>query len=47
MLKSLYYTGTATIYGKDIRKDMKHIRQDLGVCPQFNVLFEHLTVQVI
>ena len=20
------------------------IRQDLGVCPQFNVLFEHLTV---
>ncbi|KAL5247524.1 hypothetical protein ACHWQZ_G019415 [Mnemiopsis leidyi] len=37
-------TGTATIYGKDIRKDMKQIRQDLGVCPQFNVLFEHLTV---
>ena len=21
------------------------IRQDLGVCPQFNVLFEHLTVE--
>ena len=23
---------------------LPQIRQDLGVCPQFNVLFEHLTV---
>uniref|UniRef100_A0AAX7V8Z4 ABC transporter domain-containing protein n=1 Tax=Astatotilapia calliptera TaxID=8154 RepID=A0AAX7V8Z4_ASTCA len=36
-------SGTATVYGKDIRTDMDTIRQSLGMCPQHNVLF-HMTV---
>ncbi|KAJ8278009.1 hypothetical protein GJAV_G00082740 [Gymnothorax javanicus] len=37
-------SGTAYINGKDIRKDMDTIRQSLGMCPQHNILFHHLTV---
>ncbi|XP_071041815.1 phospholipid-transporting ATPase ABCA1 isoform X1 [Parasteatoda tepidariorum] len=37
-------TGTAKIYGHDIRADMDCIRRSLGTCPQHNVLFEDLTV---
>lgn len=37
-------SGTAEIYGMDIRSDMDIIRQNLGTCPQFNVLFDNLTV---
>lgn len=33
-------SGTASIYGHDVRTDMDRIRQDLGMCPQYNVLFE-------
>ncbi|RVE58979.1 hypothetical protein OJAV_G00199670 [Oryzias javanicus] len=36
--------GTATIYGKDIRTDMDSIRLSLGMCPQHNILFQHMTV---
>lgn len=32
-------SGTAYIMGKDIRSDLSAIRQNLGVCPQHNVLF--------
>lgn len=32
--------GTALVYGKDIRKNMDHIRNSLGICPQHNVLFD-------
>lgn len=32
-------SGTATIYGKDIRTDMDTIRLSLGMCPQHNILF--------
>ena len=32
--------GTAYINGKDILRDTSDIRQDLGVCPQYDVLFE-------
>ncbi|XP_053380428.1 ATP-binding cassette sub-family A member 2-like isoform X1 [Mercenaria mercenaria] len=38
-------SGNATIYGHDVRTDMDRIRQDLGMCPQYNVLFESLTVE--
>ncbi|XP_058274218.1 retinal-specific phospholipid-transporting ATPase ABCA4 [Hemibagrus wyckioides] len=38
-------SGTALISGKDIRSDMDQIRQSLGVCPQHNILFNHLTVE--
>ncbi|CAH1774058.1 unnamed protein product [Owenia fusiformis] len=37
--------GTAYIYDKDIRLDMDEIRQSLGMCPQYNVLFDCLTVE--
>ncbi|XP_053558600.1 phospholipid-transporting ATPase ABCA1 isoform X2 [Bombina bombina] len=38
-------TGTAYILGKDIRSELSSIRQNLGVCPQHNVLFDMLTVE--
>ncbi|KAF4019568.1 hypothetical protein G4228_011168 [Cervus hanglu yarkandensis] len=38
-------SGTAYILGKDIRSEMSTIRQNLGVCPQHNVLFDMLTVE--
>nr|XP_033774294.1 phospholipid-transporting ATPase ABCA1 [Geotrypetes seraphini] len=37
--------GTAFILGKDIRSELSSIRQNLGVCPQHNVLFDTLTVE--
>ena len=37
--------GTAAINGFDIRNNMDQIRQNLGICPQHNVLFDRLTVQ--
>ncbi|XP_077499685.1 phospholipid-transporting ATPase ABCA1-like isoform X2 [Amblyomma americanum] len=36
--------GTAEIYGRDIRLEMDIIRESLGTCPQYNVLFDNLTV---
>ena len=33
-------SGTASIYGNDIRRHMDIIRQSLGICPQHNVLFD-------
>uniref|UniRef100_A0A8C1Q1R5 P-type phospholipid transporter n=1 Tax=Cyprinus carpio TaxID=7962 RepID=A0A8C1Q1R5_CYPCA len=38
-------SGTAYIYGKDIRTEMDAIQQSLGMCPQYNILFNHLTVE--
>ncbi|XP_031568598.1 ATP-binding cassette sub-family A member 5-like [Actinia tenebrosa] len=40
-------SGTALIYGKDITnaEDMEHIRRNIGVCPQQDVLFDFLTVE--
>uniref|UniRef100_A0A8C7Q917 ATP-binding cassette, sub-family A (ABC1), member 4a n=1 Tax=Oncorhynchus mykiss TaxID=8022 RepID=A0A8C7Q917_ONCMY len=38
-------SGTASIYGKDIRTDMDTIRHSLGMCPQHNILFHHMTVE--
>ncbi|XP_056594353.1 retinal-specific phospholipid-transporting ATPase ABCA4a [Triplophysa dalaica] len=37
-------SGTAFVYGKDIRKDMDGIRKSLGMCPQHNIIFHHMTV---
>ncbi|XP_063714501.1 ATP-binding cassette sub-family A member 2-like isoform X3 [Symsagittifera roscoffensis] len=37
--------GTAKIYNKDIRFQMDAIRQEMGMCPQHNVLFDNLTVE--
>ncbi|MBN3299367.1 ABCA2 protein, partial [Amia calva] len=38
-------SGSATIYGHDIRTEMDQIRQNLGMCPQHNVLFDRLSVE--
>jgi len=38
-------SGTATVNGLDIRDKMNTIRQQLGLCPQHNVLFDQLTVE--
>ncbi|XP_019712472.1 retinal-specific ATP-binding cassette transporter-like isoform X2 [Hippocampus comes] len=38
-------SGSAYIYGRDIRTDMDAVRSSLGMCPQYNILFNHLTVE--
>ncbi|XP_077470976.1 retinal-specific phospholipid-transporting ATPase ABCA4-like isoform X1 [Stigmatopora argus] len=38
-------SGSAYIYGRDIRTDMDAVRTSLGMCPQYNILFNHLTVE--
>ena len=37
--------GSATFAGYEIFNDIKRMREDLGVCPQHNVLFAELTVR--
>ncbi|CAI2315669.1 unnamed protein product [Caenorhabditis sp. 36 PRJEB53466] len=37
-------SGTAKIYSRDIRTDLRRVRDVLGICPQHNVIFSHLTV---
>lgn len=37
-------SGDARIYGKSILDSMPKIRQSLGLCPQFDVLYDDLTV---
>jgi ATP-binding cassette, subfamily A (ABC1), member 3 len=38
-------SGTAIVAGKDIRRGMGKIRQDIGVCLQHDCLFPNLTVR--
>ncbi|XP_065652513.1 phospholipid-transporting ATPase ABCA3 isoform X3 [Hydra vulgaris] len=38
-------TGTAIINNYNILKDIGSVRKSLGICPQHNVLFDHLTVE--
>ncbi|KAM9324762.1 retinal-specific phospholipid-transporting ATPase ABCA4 [Gastrophryne carolinensis] len=38
-------SGTVWIRGRDIQTHTEAIRQSLGMCPQHNVLFRHLTVE--
>ena len=33
-------SGTAQVYGKDIRTQMDQIRRSLGTCPQCNILMD-------
>ncbi|CAG9536981.1 unnamed protein product [Cercopithifilaria johnstoni] len=37
-------SGTAYIEGYDIRKDLPEIRTRIGFCPQYNIIFDCLTV---
>ena len=39
-------SGTASINGLDIKKDMDEIRKSLGICPQHNVLFDRYACMV-
>ncbi|NXE26198.1 ABCAD protein, partial [Ardeotis kori] len=47
LLTGLYppSSGTIIINGKDIRTDLAAIRTELGVCPQYDVLFNTLTAR--
>jgi ABC-type multidrug transport system ATPase subunit len=36
--------GRAEVFGFDAFEDMSRLRENLGVCPQHNVLFDYLTV---
>ena len=38
-------SGDALIYGRSILGGMKYIRQNLGVCPQFDILWPDITVR--
>ncbi|XP_017266543.1 retinal-specific phospholipid-transporting ATPase ABCA4-like isoform X2 [Kryptolebias marmoratus] len=38
-------SGTAYINGRDIKTDIDIIRTSMGMCPQHNILFNHLTVE--
>ncbi|XP_063687941.1 phospholipid-transporting ATPase ABCA3-like isoform X2 [Bolinopsis microptera] len=47
MLTGLYppSKGTAYIMGRDIRTSLAAVRRQIGYCPQYNVLFDELTVE--
>ena len=38
-------SGTAVVYGDDIRTNIEGVRKSPGLCPQHNVLFDDLTVE--
>ncbi|XP_070397690.1 retinal-specific phospholipid-transporting ATPase ABCA4 isoform X2 [Nothobranchius furzeri] len=38
-------SGTAYINRRDIKTDIDIIRTSMGMCPQYNILFNHLTVE--
>lgn len=38
-------SGTAYINGYDVNTEMAHIRGQMGICPQHNILFDELTVE--
>lgn len=38
-------SGSGSVMGFDIFEDQELLRENLGVCPQHNVLFEYLTVR--
>ncbi|GAB6025804.1 hypothetical protein CHUAL_011781 [Chamberlinius hualienensis] len=37
--------GSATIYGRNVLTEFEEIRKNLGVCPQYNILFEYMTIR--
>ena len=45
MLPLLLCAGDAIINGLSVKNDMTAIRQDLGVCPQFDILWPEITVK--
>ena len=41
----VHLAGNAMINGLSVKDDMGAIRQDLGVCPQFDILWPEITVK--
>jgi ATP-binding cassette subfamily A (ABC1) protein 3 len=37
--------GQIIVHGFDIASSMDSVRDTLGLCPQYNILFDHLTVR--
>lgn len=38
-------SGTIEVYGKDMQSNIDAVRRELGVCMQYDVLFDHLTTK--
>ncbi|XP_038576238.1 uncharacterized protein abca12 isoform X3 [Micropterus salmoides] len=38
-------SGTIEVYGRDMQTNIDDIRQELGVCMQYDVLFDHMTTK--
>lgn len=38
-------SGSVEVYGKDMQMDLDAIRKELGVCMQYDVLFDHMTTK--
>ncbi|GAB5368054.1 hypothetical protein AAMO2058_001284900 [Amorphochlora amoebiformis] len=38
-------SGDALVFGQSVLRDMVHIRTQLGMCPQHNILWDYLTVE--
>jgi ABC-type multidrug transport system ATPase subunit len=38
-------SGQIIVHGFDIATSMDSVRDILGLCPQYNILFDHLTVR--
>lgn len=38
-------SGTIYVYGNDIRTHLDQVRKNMGVCMQYDVLFDHLTTK--
>jgi ABC-type multidrug transport system ATPase subunit len=38
-------SGRIIVHGYDISTSMDKVRNILGLCPQYNILFDHLTVR--
>ena len=40
-----FSSGSAEVFGKDIKSEIGDIRTFMGVCPQHDILFDDLTVK--
>lgn len=38
-------SGTIEVYGRDMLANIEAVRKDLGVCMQYDVLFDHMTTK--
>lgn len=37
--------GSIEVYGKDMQTNTDEVRKELGVCMQYDVLFDHMTTK--